>query len=174
MRKGIRVGNTPKLKPTTKTRPAAIKVGSPWPHRLLMAGAAALVVLIVVAILVSEDPVRGIPDGTMTVEVGPPEHIEGDIYAEGEVPAGGAHDPVWANCGFYDSPIRTENVVHALEHGAVWITYLPDLDPEEIDRLRGFARNAEKVLVSTMQGQDAPVMATAWGYQLLLDDAADP
>ena len=37
--------------------------------------------------------------------------------------------PVWANCTgtVYADPIRTENAVHSLEHGAIWITYNPTI-----------------------------------------------
>ncbi|MEO3856907.1 DUF3105 domain-containing protein [Acrocarpospora sp. B8E8] len=31
-------------------------------------------------------------------------------------------DPTWQNCGVYAKSLRKENVVHAQEHGAVWIT----------------------------------------------------
>src|SRR5512147_779581 len=38
-------------------------------------------------------------------------------------PVGGIHNPVWQNCGIYDQPLKNENMLHAMEHGAVWITY---------------------------------------------------
>ena len=43
-------------------------------------------------------------------------------------PDGGRHDPVWADCSgtVYAVPVRNENMVHALEHGAVWIAYNAD------------------------------------------------
>ena len=44
-------------------------------------------------------------------------------------PAGGPHDPVWEDCGVYTQQLRNENVVHALEHGTVWITYRPASRP---------------------------------------------
>ena len=42
-------------------------------------------------------------------------------------PIGGRHDAVWATCTgvVYPRALRNENAVHALEHGAVWITYRP-------------------------------------------------
>ena len=42
-------------------------------------------------------------------------------------PVGGNHNPTWLNCGVYTSPVPNELAVHALEHGAVWVTYRPDL-----------------------------------------------
>ena len=40
-------------------------------------------------------------------------------------PAGGPHW-AWLNCGIYTQPQQNERAVHALEHGAVWVTYDPD------------------------------------------------
>ncbi len=146
---------------------------SPWPKRLAIAAGIGIVLALVAAVVLSSTPLRGVPEGTETVAVGAPLHVEGDIHEEGEVPAGGSHSPIWQNCGFYDTPIRSENVVHSLEHAAVWITYDPDLSSEDIDRLRGFSRQLDKVLISPVPGQKAPLIVTAWGSQLSLDDASD-
>jgi hypothetical protein len=87
---------------------------------------------------------------------------------------GGNHAPLWQNCGFYDAPIASENAVHSLEHGAVWITYQPDLAPEQVDLLRRLARRQTYVLVSPYPNLPAPVVASAWGHQLGLNSADDP
>jgi hypothetical protein len=66
--------------------------------------------------------------------------------------------------------------VHALEHGAVWITYQPGLADADVTALRGLARGRDYVLV-TPWGAGAlpsPVVAVAWGLRLPVDDAADP
>ncbi len=81
---------------------------------------------------------------------------------------------IWANCGFYTERIAAENVVHSLEHGAVWVTYQPGLPGSEIDVLRGLSRPADKVLSSPIEGLESPIIATAWGNQLSLDSADDP
>ena len=146
---------------------------SPWPKRLIAVAGIGIVLLLVAVVLFSSSPPRGVPEGTEIVAVGAPEHVEGDIHEEGEVPAGGAHDSIWQNCGFYDTPIRSENAVHSLEHGAVWITYDPALNPDDIDRLKAFSNPLDKVLISPVPGQDALIIATAWGVQLELDDAGD-
>jgi hypothetical protein len=88
-------------------------------------------------------------------------------------PVGGPHDPTWQNCGFYASPVRNENAVHSLEHGAVWITYRPDLPQPQIDALRTLADDQIYILVSPMVDLPAPVVASAWGNQILLNDADD-
>jgi len=90
-------------------------------------------------------------------------------------PVGGWHRPAgaWQNCGFYDKYIENERGVHSLEHGAVWITYDPNLPQDQIDSLRNRAENSSKILVSPYPGMDAPVIASVWGKQIKLDGAND-
>jgi hypothetical protein len=118
------------------------------------------------------------PAGVQDIDVGPAGyHITGNWDYDkslGTPPAGGPHNPRWQNCGFYGEPVRDENAVHSLEHGAVWITYRPDLSHEEIERLSDMAKINSYVLVSPYSDQDSPVVATAWGKQLTLESAEDP
>lgn len=101
-------------------------------------------------------------------------HREGVSYdVEGEPPAGGVHNPAWQNCGAYDTPIRDENAVHSLEHGAVWITYLPDLPENQVDQLRNITRRGSHRLLSPYLDQESPIVLTVWGYRLQVDDAED-
>jgi hypothetical protein len=146
---------------------------SPWPKRTVQIIGAAVVIGLVAVVFLSQPELRGVPDGTVSVAVGDPEHVDGDLHADSEVPAGGEHDPVWQNCGYYSAEIRSENAVHSLEHGAVWISYDPTLAPDDIDSLRGFVSRNEKVLVSPVPGQDSLVIVTAWTRQLRLDDVSD-
>ncbi len=88
-------------------------------------------------------------------------------------PDGGVHNSVWQNCRAYDKPVRTENAVHSLEHGAVWITYQPDLPSNQVAILDRFAGPSQYVLVSPFPGLRSPVVLTAWGYQLEVDSADD-
>jgi hypothetical protein len=128
---------------------------------------------LVAIVFFSQPELRGVPDGTQNVAVDDREHVEGDLHADGEVPAGGAHDAIWQNCGFYGEEIRSENAVHSLEHGAVWISYDPSLPADDVQALRGFVSRTEKVLVSSVAGQNAPIIATAWATQLEIEDASD-
>lgn len=102
------------------------------------------------------------------------EHIAGTITYEQAPPAGGPHSPVWQNCGIYDQPVPNEQAVHSLEHGAVWITYQPDLAETGVAQLRDAVRGRSHVLLSPYPGLPAPVVASAWGLQLQLSGAADP
>ncbi|PZR99095.1 MAG: hypothetical protein DLM69_07755 [Candidatus Chloroheliales bacterium] len=78
-------------------------------------------------------------------------------------PVGGPHNPIWYNCGIYNQPIPTENAVHDLEHGAVWVTYQPGLDANALSTLQGIAHNYQKIIVSPYPGITAPIIASAWG-----------
>ncbi len=78
-------------------------------------------------------------------------------------PAGGEHDPIWQNCGFYSKPVREENAVHSLEHGAVWITYSPDLPQDQVTELQNLAKSQTYILASPYPDLDSPVVASAWG-----------
>jgi hypothetical protein len=102
-----------------------------------------------------------------------PSHTDEAVDYPQNPPAGGPHNPVWQQCGFYDLPVRNENAVHSQEHGAVWITYQPDLPSEQVDQLRELAAQYDYVLVSPYQGLPAPIVASAWGKQLYVDDAGD-
>lgn len=88
-------------------------------------------------------------------------------------PVGGDHDPVWQNCGIYTQPVTTANAVHSLEHGAVWITYRPGIADDQLAALTDLAEGRTYVLMSPFEDLRSPVVLTAWGIQLELDDATD-
>lgn len=88
-------------------------------------------------------------------------------------PAGGTHSPQWQTCGIYDEPVESKNAVHSLEHGAVWITYRPDLSLDEIETLRDHVRGQSYLLLSPYSTQESAVVLTAWGIQLTLDSVED-
>ncbi len=114
------------------------------------------------------------PGEVQTYDVGPAgDHTQGDVDYAQTPPAGGAHNDVWQNCGFYDEPITDEVAVHSLEHGAVWITYTPDIPQDELERLRDLSEGNSYVLVSPYPDQGSPIVATAWGKQLSLESAED-
>jgi hypothetical protein len=112
-------------------------------------------------------------DGVETFEYTAGQHTDSDVKYSEDPPVGGEHDDNWQTCDIYDQPIRDENAVHSLEHGAVWITYDPTLPQADIDSLTGrFGDNY--LLMSPRPGQEAPVVATAWNNQLTLDSVDDP
>lgn len=101
-------------------------------------------------------------------------HSESPVTYDVIPPAGGIHYPVWQNCGVYDQPVRNELAVHDLEHGAVWITYLPDLSADQVGLLRSITQQDNHRLLSPYPGLPSPIVVSAWGYQLRLERADDP
>lgn len=101
-------------------------------------------------------------------------HVEGAVDYASIPPVGGDHNAVWQNCGVYTEPVTDENAVHSLEHGAVWIAYSPDLPADDVDALTARAENEQYVLVSPYEGVESPITLSAWGFQLEVDDPADP
>ena len=108
--------------------------------------------------------------GIVHEEIATREHAEGTVKYDRSPPIGGQHAPVWADCSgtAYDKPIRNENAVHALEHGAAWITVAPDLGAADLARLRAVVVGKDYTLMSPYPGLRTPVSLQAWGFQLAL------
>jgi Protein of unknown function (DUF3105) len=98
------------------------------------------------------------------------DHTLAQVNYEVTPPVGGAHRPVWLNCGSYTAPVPDEHAVHSLEHGAIWITYRSDVPAKDVTRLHALSASP-RVVISPYPTQSAPVIATAWGVQLRLDRA---
>jgi hypothetical protein len=117
--------------------------------------------------------------GVQTFAVPSRNHTTATVNYPQTPPVGGDHDPHWLTCGVYDQPVRSENAVHDLEHGAVWITYRPDLPASQVDKIKALALSepatlgSRYVTVSPYPGLPSPVVASAWGVQLKLDNASD-
>ena len=111
--------------------------------------------------------------GVSVYEVESRRHVLTPVSYAQSPPVGGNHYPIWQNCGFYDTPVANEMAVHALEHGAVWITYRPALPNDQLRSLREAARRGY-ILVSPYPGLPAPVVASAWGRQARFDSAGAP
>lgn len=102
------------------------------------------------------------------------DHVNDTVSYEQTPPVGGPHSPVWQNCGVYTESITNESGVHTLEHGAVWITYQPDLPDPEIQALQTLIRQSSFRLLSPYPNLPSPIVISAWGYQLQLEKADDP
>jgi hypothetical protein len=102
-------------------------------------------------------------------------HKEGKIQYTITPPVGGPHNGRWQRClgDVYDAPIASEHAVHSMEHGAVWVTYRPDLPKDQVEQLAGKVRNQDYLLMSPFEGLDTPISLQAWGYQLKVDNASD-
>lgn len=142
--------------------------------RLLMIGIPSAVILIALAAFLITRLVGSDVEGVQAFGDQSRGHDEGVVIAAGErPPVGGVHSPIWQNCGIYDQPVEIKNAVHSMEHGAVWITYRPDLSQDAVDTLREQVRGQTYLLLSPYPGQSSQVVLTAWGIQLEVDSVTD-
>lgn len=144
--------------------------------RFLLVGGVTAVVLLIAGIVgftvwndVSNRPTL---DAVKTYTVTREHTTEPVTYAQSP-PVGGNHNPTWLNCGVYTSPVPDELAVHSLEHGAVWVTYRPDLPAAQVEKLTKEVPDTYMV-VSPRDGLPGPVVASAWGTQLVLTGVDDP
>jgi len=92
-------------------------------------------------------------------------------------PAGGNHLSAWQTCtgSVYPAPIVDGNAVHSMEHGAVWLTYDPELVEEaSVAALGLLIQGRDYSLMSPYPGQGVAVSLQSWGNQYQTDDPADP
>ncbi|GAB3605250.1 DUF3105 domain-containing protein [Conyzicola nivalis] len=145
-------------------------------------GAAAVIALVITFVVSSAvpkvDPADISIKGIETFDEVPAVHVATAVDYEADYgmnpPAGGNHNQAWLNCGVYSEPQQNENAVHALEHGAVWVTYDPDaLSDEEVETLRDSIPSTY-MLLTPYPDLPAPVVASAWANQVQLDGVDDP
>ncbi|HEU0206592.1 MAG TPA: DUF3105 domain-containing protein [Pseudolysinimonas sp.] len=123
------------------------------------------------------------------------QHVHGPVTYSITPPVGGPHDGIWMNAGVYTKPIPSERAVHNMEHGAVWISYEPDLPASEVAALTAFVTKQSLIPETgeTASGAPttnsnryidlspwatsalpAPIVISAWGHQLRVTSATDP
>ncbi|MGY1821787.1 DUF3105 domain-containing protein [Geodermatophilus sp. SYSU D00079] len=104
-------------------------------------------------------------------------HVTGPVdYAE-TPPVGGPHAAAWADCtgSVYAAAVPAENAVHALEHGAVWITYDPALaGADDVATLTDLTEGTHGLMLSPYPDLGSTVTVQAWNHALRLDDVDDP
>jgi hypothetical protein len=123
-----------------------------------------------------KDPSRKI-EGVVVTEYRPMHAREDQRVAYDMAPPyGGAHAPTWADCAgtVYAEPVRNENMIHSLEHGAVWIAYDPErVDGRALDGLAAKVDGKPYLMLSPYPGLDRPVSLQSWGHQLKLSRPDD-
>lgn len=120
------------------------------------------------------------------------QHVNGPVTYSITPPVGGPHNPVWMNAGVYTLPVPAARAVHNLEHGAIWITYRPDLPAAQVAELRKFVDGQSLIdesAATQIAGQESrymdlspwtsndlpsPIVLSAWGHQLRVDSPTDP
>lgn len=101
-------------------------------------------------------------------------HVEEAVDYPQSPPVGGNHSGTWLNCGVYQAEVPEVNGTHSLEHGAVWVGYDPEaLDQADVDRLAESLPDTYVILAPSPDLAD-PIVLSAWGAQLGLDEVDDP
>lgn len=138
----------------------------------------AVLVVAVAACSSEEEPAAGPaddgPEGTVIIPAEGRNHVEGQVDYPSSPPAGGDHNQVWHNCGFFTEPVPDELAVHSLEHGAVWVAYGSDVPGDELALVEQRAGQESHLLATPYEGLDSPLVLTAWERQLELDSVSDP
>jgi hypothetical protein len=121
------------------------------------------------------------------------QHVAGPVSYAVLPPVGGPHNAVWMNAGVYTTPVPNERAVHNMEHGAVWITYNPNLSGPAVAALTAFVTKQSLIPESQQTGGPAnqanryldlspwatdtlptAIVLSAWGHQLRLSTPTDP
>ncbi|MEV6815615.1 DUF3105 domain-containing protein [Micromonospora sp. NPDC051296] len=170
----------------SKGRKTVVRPGRPWGFTAALVAVGVLAVAIIAYGAVTWDGIRpwssrlaavsGVVDYTsprpawLTAE-----HRNGPLTYEVNPSVGGNHNGAWQYCNgaVYDAPIASEHATHSLEHGAVWLTYRPDLPAEQVEQLAERVRGVDYMMLSPYEGLDAPISLQAWGYRLTVDSADD-
>ena len=126
----------------------------------------------------NKDPSTTIP-GVVVQPYAGAQHVQPnqEVAYTHSPPFGGTHDGYWAACNgvVYPTPVRNENMVHALEHGSVWIAYDPDkITGDAVKTLAAKIDGQPYSLMSPYPGLDQPISLQSWGHQLKLSDPNDP
>jgi hypothetical protein len=145
---------------------------SPWRYAVWGVAALGLIGLFgLLYLTLSED---GLIKGLQQIPGLSRGHDNAVVYAdEGLPPAGGVHHDTWQNCGIYDEPIESPKAVHSMEHGAVWITYAPDLPAADVQALQDQVKGEDYILLSPFPGQRSPIVVTAWSVQIEVSEVDD-
>ncbi len=127
----------------------------------------------------NQDPSEDIPD-VEVVEYAQGLHtlsLTQRVDYDRSPPFGGAHAQVWADCQgtVYDEPVRTEEMVHSLEHGTVWIAYnADDVSDADVSDLADKVDGQPYLMLSPWPDLDRPISLQSWGHQLKVESVDDP
>jgi hypothetical protein len=176
------------------------KKGTPWGTIIAVVGIVALLAAVITYYMVQSAPKRDQADREAAAasfaptasDPDPSKRIPGVVTATytGSVhvlptervaydktpPFGGPHDGYWATCTgtVYPNAVRTENMVHGLEHGAVWIAYNPQqVTGDALNLLKVRVEGKPYTMMSPYPGLDKPISLQSWGHQLKVDKADD-
>ncbi|GAB3564851.1 DUF3105 domain-containing protein [Amycolatopsis endophytica] len=194
MASGTKKKGAPKKGSVKAARGSVVsKKGVPWGTIVAVVAVVALAAVVVGYYLVQSAPKRALaewaptadnPDPSLTIPGIVTAQYAGSVHVlptervayDHSPPFGGPHDGYWAACNgiVYPTAVRTENMVHGLEHGAVWIAYNPDqVSGDALNTLKTKVEGKPYTMMSPYPGLDKPISLQSWGHQLKLDSATD-
>jgi len=136
-----------------------------------------------------DDPIpvsRDVP-GTKYFKIVGRTHIASGVPGTGYIsnpPTSGNHWASPAKNGIYDKQLPDEQIIHDLEHGYVWISYVPKakgeatpgakvkdgVSDEVVKKLKEIVEGDNwKVILEPRANDDAPIVLVAWGRLLNLE-----
>ena len=85
-------------------------------------------------------------------------------------PTSGSHYVKEAEWGVYQNELPDEQLIHNLEHGGIWISYKPDIDPAIKAKLESIGNNNRgSVVVAPRTMNDSMIAVASWGRLEKLD-----
>ena len=86
-------------------------------------------------------------------------------------PTSGPHYAQPVNWGVYQIELPDEQIIHNLEHGGIWISYKPDIDPTIKVKLESIGNNYRgSVVVVPRAKNDSMIAVASWGRLEKLDN----
>ncbi|HQU09425.1 MAG TPA: DUF3105 domain-containing protein [Opitutales bacterium] len=83
-------------------------------------------------------------------------------------PTSGWHYVEEATWGVHQTELPDEQLIHNLEHGGIWISYLGVDDPTK-SALEKIAKSQSKVVIEPRAKNDSPIILASWGRLLKLE-----
>lgn len=193
MSSGTKRKGTPKKVARATRASVATKHDTPWGTIIAVVAVVVLAAVVITYYLVQSAPKRALEEWVPSASNPDPssklagiliKQYAGSVHVlptqrvayDQSPPFGGPHDGYWAACTgiVYPNAVRTENMVHSLEHGAVWIAYNPDrVSGAALDKLKARVQGKPYTIMSPYQGLDHPISLQSWGHQLKVDTADD-
>jgi hypothetical protein len=172
--------------PASSRRAAPTKVGKPFPWGTVVGSLVLGALLLGIVGYAALNQGSGIPELVRD----PDNAIEGlSVAAEDELtrnhvagavdydelpPRGGDHNIVPQTCAIYDAPDRARSTPCTRWSTApCGLTYNDDVSEADVEELAGLIEGEPYGLMSPLPEQESPIVLTAWGRTLELDDAGD-
>ncbi len=120
-------------------------------------------------ILIARKDQQPLPGEALTIQG--QEHIAvGASHPEynSNPPTSGWHYAQPARWGVHQTELPDEQLIHNLEHGGIWISYM-GIDDSTRSALEKIATSQSKVIIEPRAKNDAPIVLAAWGRLLKLE-----